>query len=163
MPRKTSHIQIRVTAEQKRTMKRLAGEASMDLSSWVLRRVLPDETGRFQELAAQLAKPAQIPFALAELSDYLRALPVAAFRRAVSEPPRARIDPATLNHLAGSIELAAARRGLEPPAWTATVPVPETPGFGSSLASVRLYLLTRSPVALRRRNLFMDASMDDRV
>jgi hypothetical protein len=37
------------------------------------------------------------------------------------------------------------------------------PAFGSSLASLRLHLLTRAPVALRRRNLFADASVDDRV
>jgi hypothetical protein len=31
------------------------------------------------------------------------------------------------------------------------------------LASVRLHLLTNAPAVLRRRNLFMDASLDERV
>jgi hypothetical protein len=43
------------------------------------------------------------------------------------------------------------------------VGVPRDPLFGSQLASVRPYLLTRSPVALRRRNVFVDASFDQRV
>ena len=163
MARKTSQLQIRVTAEQKRTMKRLAREASMDMSAWVLRRVLPDEAERFQALVADVGGSSPKPMALAELADFLRALPLAAFQRAVAEAPRARIDPGTLNHIAGSIELAAARRGVEPPAWTATVTVPATPTFGSSLESVRLHLLANAPIALRRRNVFADASIDDRV
>lgn len=163
MARKTSQLQIRVTPDQKRILQRLAREASMDVSSWVLRRVLPDEAERFQRLAAELIAPARIPFALAEVADFLRPLARAAFLRAVSGPPRVRIDPLTLNHLAGAIELATARHGLVPPAWTGKVRVPDTPTFGSSLKSVRLHLLTRAPVALRRRNVFMDASIDDRV
>jgi hypothetical protein len=68
-----------------------------------------------------------------------------------------------LNYLAGAIELASRRRGLPPPPWTTEVRIPAEPAFGSALTSVRLHLLTRAPVALRRRNLFVDASLDDRV
>lgn len=121
------------------------------------------ETARFQELAAALADAEHWRFRLAELADYLRALPDAVFAEAVAETPRAQLDAGTLNHLAGGIELAAARRGQVPPAWTRLVPPSPTPTFGSGLASVRLHLLTRAPVALRRRNLFVDASFDDRV
>src|SRR5688572_19601996 len=126
MPRKTSQLQIRVTPEQKRTLKRLAAAASMDVSSWVLARALPDEAERFQEMVRALVDEAHRPLALAELADFLRALPSGAFRRAVADAPRARLDPATLNHLAGTIELAAHRRGQAPPAWTRDVPVPST-------------------------------------
>ena len=163
MPRKTSQLQIRVTPEQKRTVKRLASAASMDVSSWVLARVIPQGQEQFQELVTALAKSEERTFALAELADFLRALRAADFKRAVAVAPRARLDAHTLNHLAGTIELASERRGLQPPDWTRDVPIPATPSFGSSLASVRLHLLTRAPVALRRRNLFMDASIDERV
>lgn len=163
MPRKTAQLQIRVSPEQKRKLKQLARGASMDMSSWVLQRVLPDEAERFQELVVGLTGRAQRRFALAELADFLRALPPGAFQRAVADAPRARLDPLTANHLAGTIELAAWRRGQAPPAWTRAVGSPEAPVFGSSLASVRLHLLTHSPVALRRRNLFVDASLDERV
>lgn len=126
-------------------------------------RTCPDEAARFQAFADALTDAAHRRFRLAELADFLRALPDEAFRRAVGTAPHAPIDGATLNHLAGAIELAAQRRGQPPPHWTAAVPPAPTPSFGSELASVRLHLLTRAPVALRRRNLFMDASFDERV
>jgi predicted transcriptional regulator len=163
MAPKTTQLQIRITPEQKRNLKQLARQASMDVSAWVLGRALPDEGERFQALVVQLTRRPMDRFALAEIADFLRDLPAGAFRRAVCDAPRARLDPATLNHLAGAIELAARRRNLTSPSWTAAVAIPEAPVFGSSLASVRLHLLRESPVALRRRNLFMDASLDDRV
>lgn len=123
----------------------------------------PDEVARFQALTDALTDPAHRRFRLAELADYLRALPPEAFRRAVHDAPRATLDAGTLNYLAGAVELAAERRGQAPPRWTAAVPPAATPSFGSELASVRMYLLTRAPVALRRRNVFVDASFDERV
>jgi uncharacterized protein (DUF1778 family) len=166
MPTKSDQLQIRVSTEQKRRLKQLARAAGMDVSTWVLSRVLPSETERFQQFVAAVAastEDATRRLHLAELADFLRALPAGAFRRAVAEPPRAQLDPALRNHLAGTIELAANRRGQPAPAWTREVPASPEPAFGSSLTSLRLYLLTRAPVALRRRNLFMDASIDDRV
>jgi hypothetical protein len=160
---KTSQLQIRVTLEQKEKLKELARAASLDVSTWVLRQILPAEAERFQELTVGLEAAADRAFAWAELADFLRSLPVGAFRRAVAHAPRAHLDADVLNHLAASIELAAQSRGQRPPDWTRKVTIPETPAFGSRLRSVRLHLLTQAPVALRRRNLFMDASIDDRV
>lgn len=163
MPIKSSQLQIRVTSEQKKALKRLARLAGTDMSSWILDRVLPPENAKFQELAGALAKSDAKPYALAELEDFLRPLQGGAFVRATSEAPRARIDPATLNHLAGAIDRAAVKRGVPPPAWIKAVPVSATPTFGSRLKSARLHLLTNSPVAMRRRNVFVDASIDERV
>ena len=163
MPRKSSQLQIRVSPEQKRQLKRFAREASMDMSTWALSRLLDDDAARFQELTGALATSQDRRLALANLADFLRSLQAGAFERAVSHPPRAHIDDATLNHLAGAVELASERRGVAAPAWTRDVRVPDTPAFGSSLSSVRMYLLTRAPLALRRRNIFVDASIDERV
>ncbi len=163
MPRKTAQLQIRVTPQQKRLLRRLAAAASMDMSSWILDRVLPRSQERFQELVAALATPDHRAFALAELADFIHELPLGEFERAVAHAPRARLDPEVLNHLAGAIELAAKHRGVKAPEWTSRVPIPATPIFGSALAGVRLHLLTHAPVALRRRNLFLDASFDQRV
>lgn len=160
---KTEQLQIRVSPEQKRTLRRLAREAGMTVSPWVLGQVLPAEADRFQTLVARVADPAGRRYALAELADWLRALPQGAFRRAVAMPPGDPLDRDALNYLAGAIELAAKQRGLTVPGWTADVPVPDAPLFGSSLEAVRLYLLTHSPVALRRRNVFVDASIDQRI
>ena len=121
------------------------------------------EAERFQVLTDVLTDAEHRGLRLANLADYLRALTPAAFRRAVAGPPRAALDPTPLNYLAGAIELAAERRGLAPPAWTATVPPSATPMFGSELASLRLYLLTQAPVAFRRRNIFVTDSFDERV
>ncbi|MBI4420631.1 MAG: hypothetical protein HY560_07380 [Gemmatimonadetes bacterium] len=163
MPPKTEQLQIRVSAEQKRALKHLAREAGMDVSSWVLGRVLPAEGDRFQELVARLADPEGRRHSLAELGDWLRALPAGAFRRAAAHAPRAPLNAEVLNYLAGMIERAAARRGVPAPPWTGRVPIPQTPLLGSTLAAVRLHLLTQSPIALRRRNMFVDASLDERV
>jgi hypothetical protein len=37
------------------------------------------------------------------------------------------------------------------------------PVFGSELQSLRLYLLTHSPPPFRARNIFIDATLGDRV
>lgn len=133
------------------------------MSSWILECVLPPESARFQELARALVEPEGREFALAELEDFLRPLRGGAFARATSEPPEAPIDPVTLNHLAGAIELGAARRGVALPPWTSQVPVPAGAVFGTTLDSARLYLLTHAPVAFRRRNVFVDSSIDERA
>jgi hypothetical protein len=39
----------------------------------------------------------------------------------------------------------------------------ERPWFASSLKSLRLHLLTASPPPFRRRNLFVDSTIGDRV
>jgi hypothetical protein len=160
--RKTSQLQIRVRPDQKRQLKRLAADAAMDMSSWVLSQILPDEAERFQAMLARVTGP-QWRFALAEVADFLAALPHGAFARAVRNAPRARLDESILNHVAGAIERAAHRRGQASPPWTADVPIADLPTFGSTLSSVRLHLLIRAPVAFRRRNVFVDASLDDRV
>lgn len=135
----------------------------MDMSSWILGCVLPPENARFQELARALAEPEGRGFALAELEDFLRPLRGGAFARATSELPKALVDPVTLNHLAGAIELGAANRGVDPPPWTCRVPIPADPVFGTALDSARLYLLTHAPAAFRRRNVFVDSSIDERA
>ena len=166
MPPKSDQLQIRISADEKRRLKQLARDAGMDVSAWVLSRALPSESERFQELTAAVSAATSDTvrrLALAETADFLRQLPAGAFRRAVTELPRAPLDAATRNYLASMIELAASRRGQVAPPWTHDVPPAPEPTFGSALSSLRLYLLTRAPVALRRRNIFVDASIDDRV
>src|SRR5437868_6321667 len=163
MAAKTEQLQIRVSAEQKRALKRRARDAGVDISAWVLRQVLPAEADRFQALAAQVAAPAGRRYALAELEDWLRGLPAGAFGRAVELAPRAALDGESLNYLAGALEVAAVARRVPLPRWVSEVAIPEAPLFGSGLAAVRLHLLSRGPVALRRRNVFVDASIDQRV
>lgn len=163
MSRKTAQLQIRVSPEQKRALRRFARQAGTDMSSWILERVLPDEGARFQALVARLGSSVHGVAPWAELADFLRALPAGAFARATAEAPRAALDAADLNYLAAMIERAAVLRELTPPAWTRQATVPAQPAFGSALSGLRLYLLTAAPLAFRRRNIFVDSSMDERV
>jgi len=54
-------------------------------------------------------------------------------------------------------------KNTQPPAWTEDVPPLDEPIFGSSLQSLRLHLLTNSPPAFSRRNIFIDSNIGDRV
>jgi hypothetical protein len=61
------------------------------------------------------------------------------------------------------VEHACAARAVKAPDWVQEIaPLPE-PVFGSALASLRLHLLTRSPAAFRRRNLFVDTAVGGQV
>jgi hypothetical protein len=49
------------------------------------------------------------------------------------------------------------------PEWTRSIAPLAEPVFGSELQSLRLYLLTHSPPPFRARNIFIDATLGDRV
>jgi hypothetical protein len=61
------------------------------------------------------------------------------------------------------VELAAKLKNVAPPLWTRQIAPLDKPYFGSDLSSLRLYLLTNAPPVFRRRNIFIDASLGDRV
>ena len=61
------------------------------------------------------------------------------------------------------IEHAAHQKGEAPPAWVHDVEPLERPWFAVPFASLRPYLLRVAPVAFKRRNLFVDATVGDRV
>jgi len=133
------------------------------MSEWVLSRVLPTALETFQALLRELSQAARPGLVLAEIDDLLAPLTGEELVRAVAEPPRVKLTPYWENYLAATIELAAARRRTRPPAWTEDVGPLEAPAFGSSLESLRLHLLTRAPAPFRRRNIFVDSSIGDRV
>ena len=167
MKGKTDQLQIRVSPAQKAAIQRAAARADMDMSSWVLGKLLPPAGPRFRELAralaAGVADAAERRFAFAELSDFLVALAPGEFANAVLEPPPPDLDPYTANYLAAMVETAAHRNRLPPPAWTERVAPLDEPVFGTPFTSLRLHLLTAAPPAFRRRNIFIDASIGARV
>ena len=99
----------------------------------------------------------------AELQDWFARLTGNEFVRAVRYASEARLPLFEAAYLAATIEHVAAIRGVDPPPWTAAVEALEAPWFASSLKSLRLYLLTHSPPPYRRRNLFIDSSVGQRV
>jgi hypothetical protein len=161
--RKSAQLQIRVSASQKAALRRHARRAGMSMSDWVLSRVLPPLGETFQGLLEALSTAEKRGYVLAELNELLTRLTIGEFELAVSQPPRVQLDPYWRNYVAATIEQAAASKGTEAPSWTGDVPPLEEPVFGSSLKSLRLHLLTHSPLAFRRRNIFIDSSIGDRV
>lgn len=166
MATKTHQLQIRVTPHEKAAIRRLARAAGLDVSSYVLARALPATQGRFDDLVGALAAPQGRSYALAELNDFLSALSGPELAEAVGVVNRAVFDALPeyeRNYIAAMVELACARRDRPPPAWTTDVRPLARPRFGTELRSVRPYLLRASPVPFKRRNIFIDASIGDRV
>jgi len=81
----------------------------------------------------------------------------------VAAAPQVELSPFLANYVAAMIEIACERRAIAVPAWTRRIVPLDEPAFGSTLRSLRLHLLTHSPAPFRRRNIFIDASLGDRV
>ena len=161
---KTGQLQIRVSAEEKARIRQHARSAGMTVSEWVLRRLLPPAEDEFQQLCGELAaQPEARSYGLAHLHDFLARLDARDFSSAVHEPPAAPLPEFEANYVAAMIEQAAHLKEAPPPDWTGDVPPLEEPWFGAPEQSLRLYLLTISPPPFRRRNLFVDSSIGDRV
>lgn len=161
--RKTEQLQIRVSAKQKRAIQEQARRAGVGMSEWVLARLLPSARERFQELLLELSRSEDRGSAFAELLDFLSPLAPREYAIAVAEPPRARFDTYWANYVAATVEHGSALKRVHPPPWTRDVRPLDAPAFASSLMSLRLHLLVNSPPAFSRRNLFIDATLGDRV
>jgi hypothetical protein len=159
---KSGQIQIRVSPTEKAAIRRAAGRAGMDMSAYVLARVLPPPAARFQELTRACADSTNERFALEELNSWLASLGAGELREGVASPPP-RMTPQTANYVAAMVEYACAKNGIGAPSWTRAIEPLAEPDFGSTLMSLRLYLLTHSPPPFRRRNIFIDASVGSRV
>lgn len=163
MDARDQYLQIRVTAAEKAAIKRAADKAGMDMSRWILDNLLPAPRREFQQWVKVLATGENRRFVFAELNDFLSALDRRRLSEAVSGRPDVGLDAYTAAYLAAMVEAAAHRQGIDPPAWTAEVPGLPEPAFGTLLPGLRLHLLTHSPPPFRRRNIFIDASIGDRV
>lgn len=159
---KCTYLQIRVSPAQKAAIRRAARSAGMDMSAYVLARVLPAQAGRFQELTAACREPGGERFALAELNSWLSGLSAGELRDAVAAAPDA-LTPYLDNYIAAMVEYVCAQRAIAPPKWTSAIAPLAEPAFGSTLSGLRLYLLSRSPPPFRRRNIFIDATVGARV
>jgi hypothetical protein len=110
--------------------------------------------------AVALASADRIAYPLAELNDLLTAAPP----EDVHALPMPRIcDAYRLNYVTAMVEVASHRAGVLPPEWTASIlPLPR-PVFADSSLRLRSHLLTASPPPFRRRNIFIDSTVGDRV
>jgi uncharacterized protein (DUF1778 family) len=160
---KNEQLQIRLTRSQKDALRRRALLAGQDVSTYVLSRVAPAAGERFAAVLAALRNPSGRRFALAELHDLLVELAPAEFGDALSIARLDGLPDVDRNRVAAMVEHAAALKGASPPAWVRDVEPLERPVFASDLPSLRAHLLRASPAAFRRRNLFVDSTVGDRV
>jgi hypothetical protein len=114
----------------------------------------------FLRLAGEIAIATKLSFPLAELNDLLTTV----CGEDISTLPIPPIDdPYRLNYVTAMVELAAHRAQVVPPLWTATIAPLKEPVFIDPSLSLRAHLLTASPPPFRRRNIFIDSSIGDRV
>ena len=155
-------LQIRVTEAEKEAIRAAAARAGMGMSEWVLARALPEPAARLESLANR-ADVDDSHGVWAEIIDLIQERTSVDFKTAVGDVDPARLTPFTANYLAALVEATAARLGQIPPRWTAAVAPLPAPWFGTDLRRLREHLLLHAPVAFRRRNLFIDAAVGDRV
>jgi hypothetical protein len=163
MTAKSEQLQIRVTPGQKAALKRLARRAGVDVSSYVLSRALPSGRSRIASILSGLRREEDRRYALADLNDLLSGLAPAGFREAVAQLEPVGLEPLFRNYVAAMVEQAASRKGEPPPAWARDVEPLEEPYFAVPFPRLRPHLLRSSPAAFKRRNIFVDAAVGDRV
>jgi len=160
---KHSQLQIRVSDEEKMAIKGAAHRAGMDMSAYVLSRVLPAPARKFQHAARALAGSQQPSFELAQINELLSRLTPSELQDAVADAPEMPLTAFLSNYVAAMVERACQMRNVPIPLWARRVAPLQVPAFGSTLLSLRMHLLTHSPAVFRRRNIFIEASLGDRV
>lgn len=166
MSTKTSQIQIRVSPQEKAALTRLARRAGQSLSAFVLARSLPSSRIEFERLVDELETRKEREarrYVLAELNDFLTGASTSELEAAVADAPSSELSPFLQNYLAAMVDLACQRKGLDAPGWAERVRPLDEPWFATDLPALRLHLLRSSPVAFKRRNLFVDSTLGDRV
>ena len=160
---KTEQLQIRVSPAEKAVIQRAAKRAGLDMSSYVLSRVISVPATRFQACIAAAAGGLNPSYGLAELNNLLTKLSALELEDAIASAPAVALSPFLANYVAAMVELACSLRAIPIPHWARTILPLGDPWFGSSIPSLRHYLLISSPAAFRRRNIFIDASLGSRV
>jgi len=123
----------------------------------------PDARMKFAQLLAALRDEDRPSFALAELNDLLTGLASSEFSIAVEQADLTGLTPYLQNYVAAMVELAGHRRNVPPPLWVRNIEPLAEPRFATPLVGLRLHLLRASPVPFKRRNIFIDSSIGDRV
>jgi len=160
---KASQLQLRVSAAEKADIKRAAKHAGMPVSAWVLSCLLSAPRREIERLFAALDDLEQASYALAEFNDLLTRMRRDEFTRVWREPVRLPASLQMQNQVAAMIELCAHRCEAGVPTWIRDIPPLAVPVFATALASLRLHLLVHTPPPFRRRNLFVDSSLGDRI
>jgi hypothetical protein len=163
MSTKSSQLQIRVSPQEKARLKVLATRSGLGVSEYVLGKVLPAGSSRFREILRALGNETDSRFGLADLNDFLSDLGAGEFTASVESADVATLGPFEANYVCALVEQAAHLYDRPPPEWTRAVEPLCEPYFAAPLLSLRPHLLRASPVPFKRRQLFVDSSLGDRV
>src|SRR5207248_5931599 len=109
---KTSQLQIRVNPDQKRMIAAAARRAGMDMSAYVLERVLGSSQRRIQEIARRISDKETRRYGYAELHDLLMSLSTPELQRAIGERAFGNLPPDVENYVAAMIEQACIQRRI---------------------------------------------------
>jgi len=162
-PKKDEFLQIRLSAEQKESIRNAAKEADTDMSSWILSKVANSRSVDFSKIVNKLNSEQQQTYVYAEINDLLAKCNSTSFSTTVMANPTDGLDAFQANYVAAMVEHCAQKMGELAPAWCNSVSQLQFPHFGSDLKSLKLHLLLNSPLAFRRRNIFIDSSVGERV
>ena len=160
---RSGQLQIRVTSAEKAAIQGAARRAGLDMSAYVLGRVLPGNSAQWQAQLRELARSGESRAALAALSGWLAGLAATELAASVETPPPAELSDFHANYIAAMVEHLCAAYDVDAPRWTRGVAPLAQPVFGTQLASLRLHILAHSPPAFRRRNIFVDTAVGGQV
>lgn len=160
--KKSEYLQIRVSKQEKEIIKSSAQSAGVDMSAWILQRVLHDKAKQFIHITNKLPDEKQ-SFVLAELHDFLAKLKANDFELAVSIEPRIKLTDFQINYVIAMIVHRAKQLNISAPTWIDNYPILPQPYFATNLKNLRFHLLINSPIAFKQRNIFIDSSIGDRV
>ncbi len=160
---KSSQLQIRVSPGEKAAIARYARRANMGISEWVLSKALPSQQQAFADLLVKLKSASDASYVFAEIHDLLNTAAADEFESMTAFAPPVSLPSYLANYVAAMVEYAAAQKERKVPFWTRDISPLDAPVFGSDLTSLRLYLLTHSPPPFRRRNIFIDSTIGQRV
>jgi hypothetical protein len=164
MAGKTAQLQIRVTPQQKAALKRRAAALGLDVSGYVLSRLVPPLSERFAAILRALeSDDGDDRYALAELNDLLHRLSALEFAESVSVAPSRVMSPYLRNYVAAMVEQAAFQKDVAPPSWVRDIAPLVEPRFATPLRGLRTHLLVSAPVPFKRRNIFVDSGVGARV
>jgi hypothetical protein len=160
---KTDYIQIRISKKEKEHFIKLARWKKLSLSGWILDRIRAEIPPiEINELYSKLKHASDSSYIFALLNDYFIKINEYQWANLVTQKPE-NLDSENLCYLASMIERTAELRGFKIPDWVKNVDSLWIPYFGSNVKKLRLHLLVNSPVSFKKRNIFIDSSIGERV
>jgi len=160
---KITQLQIRVTPAEKESIQRAAQKLNLNMSTYVLGKVLPGRSSEFQGLLNELVISTEPRFVLSEINSLLSKLNSVELKTLFSITLPVRLSDYLSNYVAAMVEYVCNQHQIKKPDWIKSIQPLKQPVFASKLQNLRLYLLTHSPAPFRRRNIFTDTTVGGQV